>query len=145
MLDPFEALNRDVVLAAVVEAFGSHRHGDPRGNPGGERPQVDHVVGFIDDILADRKPVLSIKDGEANIEIKGPLSSEELGQQWAEAGISIKPAYVFDGGESDEYSDYFRIGYGEEIMPRALGALIDFVDQHKEAWRLAMDQSEAAR
>ena len=33
--------------------------------------------------------------------------------------------------------DYFRVGYGEEVMPRALQALTDFVERHKEEWRRA--------
>ncbi|MCP5382173.1 MAG: aminotransferase class I/II-fold pyridoxal phosphate-dependent enzyme [Kordiimonadaceae bacterium] len=69
----------------------------------------------------------------AYMKFKGPFSSNELGEQLAEHGISIKPAYVF----SDEnlYSDYFRIGYGEAIMPKALDALIRFVEAHQEVWR----------
>lgn len=74
----------------------------------------------------------------AFVKFKGPLTSEELGAQLAKAGISIKPAYVFDDSDSDDYRDYFRIGYGEEIMPQALDALRGFVEDHKEVWRAAM-------
>lgn len=70
----------------------------------------------------------------AFVNFKGPLSSEQLGNELAKAGISIKPAYVF-GEDTSWYRDYFRIGYGEEIMPKALEALIDFVETHKDEWR----------
>lgn len=67
------------------------------------------------------------------MKFKGPLSSDELGTLLAEAGISIKPAYVFSE-ESTYDKDYFRIGFGEKIMPKALDALTEFVEKHKEAW-----------
>lgn len=72
------------------------------------------------------------------VKFKGPLSSDALGMQLAQAGISIKPAYVFIDGDYDEYGDYFRLGYGEKIMPKALNALINFVEDHKQAWRALM-------
>ena len=68
------------------------------------------------------------------IKFKGPLSSDELGTVLAKAGISIKPAYVFSE-ESTYDSDYFRVGFGEKNMPKALDALIQFVEDHKEEWR----------
>lgn len=68
------------------------------------------------------------------MKFKGPLSSDELGTVLAGAGISIKPAYVFSE-ESTYDSDYFRVGFGEKIMPKALDALIEFVEEHKEGWR----------
>lgn len=70
----------------------------------------------------------------AYMKFKGPLTSEELGEKLAAAGISIKPAYVFSDG-CDYDIDYFRIGFGESIMPKALDALIQFVEDHKEEWR----------
>ena len=70
----------------------------------------------------------------AYVKFKGPLTSDELGEQLAKSGISIKPAYVFsEYGTGD--SGYFRVGYGEKIMPRALEALSDYVEAHKETWR----------
>ena len=33
------------------------------------------------------------------------------------------------------YEDYFRIGYGELDMPKALTALIDFVEMNKANWQ----------
>ncbi len=54
----------------------------------------------------------------------------------AKSGISIKPAYVFTG-DYTTHQEYFRIGYGEEIMPRALTALINFVEENKQAWGIA--------
>jgi aspartate/methionine/tyrosine aminotransferase len=70
----------------------------------------------------------------AFVKFKGPLKSDELGEQLAKSGISIKPAYVFTG-DYTTHQQYFRIGYGEEIMPRALTALIEFVEKNKQAWR----------
>lgn len=70
----------------------------------------------------------------AFMKFKGPLNSDELGMELAKAGISIKPAYVF-ADDSSDFNDYFRIGFGEKIMPNALNALIDFVEDHKEEWR----------
>jgi hypothetical protein len=32
-------------------------------------------------------------------------------------------------------TDYFRVGYGEAVMPAALDALTAFVQEHQEAWR----------
>lgn len=72
----------------------------------------------------------------AFVKFKGPLKSDELGEQLAKSGISIKPAYVFTG-DYTTHQDYFRIGYGEEIMPRALTALIEFVEENKQAWARA--------
>ena len=68
------------------------------------------------------------------VKFKGPLSSDELGTELAKAGISIKPSYVFSE-ESIYDSDYFRVGFGEKIMPKALDALSQFVENHKEGWR----------
>jgi aspartate/methionine/tyrosine aminotransferase len=70
----------------------------------------------------------------AYVKFNGPLSTKELGQVLAQEGISIKPAYVFSDG-SEEFDDYFRIGFGESIMPKALEALRNFVDKHKNSWR----------
>ncbi len=69
----------------------------------------------------------------AFVKFKGPLSSDELGYELAKSGISIKPAYVFTG-DYTSHQDYFRIGYGEELMPKALAALVNFVEEHKRAW-----------
>eukprot|EP00930_Biecheleria_cincta_P010542 TRINITY_DN112725_c0_g1_i1.p1 TRINITY_DN112725_c0_g1~~TRINITY_DN112725_c0_g1_i1.p1 ORF type:complete len:398 (+),score=53.33 TRINITY_DN112725_c0_g1_i1:25-1218(+) len=73
------------------------------------------------------------------MKFRGPLSSGELGEQLADVGISIKPAYCFaddlmEAGCHD-YDDYFRIGYGEEKMPKALEALEQFVEDHSHSWR----------
>ena len=72
----------------------------------------------------------------AFMKFKGPLRSDELGEQLAKSGISIKPAYVFTG-DYTTHQDYFRIGYGEEVMPAALTALINFVEANKQAWGIA--------
>jgi len=38
-------------------------------------------------------------------------------------------------GDNTSYVDYFRIGFGKVVMPKALKALIDFVEVNKQAWR----------
>ncbi|MEJ2176770.1 MAG: pyridoxal phosphate-dependent aminotransferase, partial [Gammaproteobacteria bacterium] len=67
------------------------------------------------------------------VKFKGPLSTEELGEQLATAGISIKPAYAFSDHITED-TDYFRIGFGEEVMPKALEALANFVEENKGTW-----------
>lgn len=67
------------------------------------------------------------------VKFKGPLSSQDLGEQLAKAGISIKPAYVF-GEDIEGFEDYFRVGFGEKIMPKALKALGAFVEKEKQNW-----------
>lgn len=69
----------------------------------------------------------------AFLRFKGPLSSQELGAQLAEAGIGFKPAYCFTDFVTPE-TDYFRVGYGEEVFPEALVALEAFVERHRGAW-----------
>ncbi|HRW30243.1 MAG TPA: hypothetical protein P5227_09620, partial [Emcibacteraceae bacterium] len=98
---------------------------------------IRHNVALLDQFVEKYREffewVRPVAGAIAYMKFKGPLSSEELGEQLAEHGISIKPAYVF----SDEklYTDYFRIGYGEAIMPKALDALIRFVEDHQKEWR----------
>ena len=70
----------------------------------------------------------------AYVKFNGPLTSDELGEELAKDGISIKPAYVFSEHGTDD-SGFFRVGYGEKVMPRALKALADYVEAHKESWR----------
>jgi aspartate/methionine/tyrosine aminotransferase len=67
------------------------------------------------------------------VRFKGPLSSDELGEQFARDGISVKPAYAFTDDVS-EYNDYFRIGFGEKVMPQALEALAHFVEKNRDDW-----------
>lgn len=69
----------------------------------------------------------------AFVKFKGPLSSEALGERLAKDGISIKPTYCFTD-DVPEYSDYFRIGFGEKAMPESLDALIRFVEKYKDCW-----------
>ncbi|KAL3922988.1 MAG: hypothetical protein SGILL_001913 [Bacillariaceae sp.] len=71
----------------------------------------------------------------AAVYFKGPLTSAELGEQLAMAGIGMKPAYCFSGNNVTDDVDYFRIGYGERTMPQALEALAEFVDNHQVEWR----------
>ena len=65
------------------------------------------------------------------VKFKGNLTSTELGDELAKAGIGMKPAYCFTGNVITEENDYFRIGLGEEIMPTALGALRVFMQGYK--------------
>jgi aspartate/methionine/tyrosine aminotransferase len=75
----------------------------------------------------------------AAIQFLGPLTSTELADELALEGISIKPAYCFtDSVLITKENDYFRVGYGESIMPRALVALRKFVESHKDEWRRAL-------
>lgn len=75
------------------------------------------------------------------MKFKGPLTSAELGEQLADEGISIKPAWVFSE-EGTPDSGHFRVGYGENIMPKALEALESFVKDHKDEWRSNMRAAE---
>ena len=70
----------------------------------------------------------------AFIRFKGPWDSNELGQRLAEAGIGIKPAYCFTDVVTSA-NDFFRVGYGEDRMPKALEALTTFVEMHRDEWR----------
>jgi hypothetical protein len=45
----------------------------------------------------------------AFIRFLGPLTSEELGEELAQAGISIKPAYCFTDNLITSANDYFRL------------------------------------
>lgn len=69
----------------------------------------------------------------AFLRFKGPLSSATLGEQLAEAGIGVKPAYCFTDAVTPG-TDFFRVGYGEANMPVALDALVAFVEARKHAW-----------
>ena len=69
----------------------------------------------------------------AFVRFKGPLSSNELGEQLAAVGIGIKPAYCFTDVVTKE-KDYFRVGYGEESTPAALAALDAFLEAHEQEW-----------
>lgn len=71
----------------------------------------------------------------AFIKFKGPLTSAQLGEQLAIAGIGIKPAYCFTSVVTSE-KDGFRVGYGETDIPKALDALRSFVEKHKHIWTL---------
>jgi aspartate/methionine/tyrosine aminotransferase len=69
------------------------------------------------------------------VKFSGPMSSAALGKVFADAGISIKPAYVFsDPVHADAYRDYFRIDFGKASMPKALVALQRFVDGRQHSW-----------
>ena len=70
----------------------------------------------------------------AFVRFKGPLSTTELGEEMAKAGISIKPAYCFTSGPVTYNNDLFRIGFGESAVPAALEALKQFVERQRQAW-----------
>lgn len=70
----------------------------------------------------------------AFVKFLGPWKSEQLGDELAKAGISIKPAYCFADGVTPEMQQYFRVGFGERKMPLALEALGEFVQKHQESW-----------
>ena len=69
----------------------------------------------------------------AFVRFKGSLSSDELGEELAKEGISIKPTYCFTDDVTDHH-DHFRIGFGEKVMPTRLDALTRFVEKHKGSW-----------
>lgn len=69
------------------------------------------------------------------VRFKGPLSSDELGELLTEDGISVKPTYAFTD-DANEYNDYFRIGFGEKVMPTSIQALARFVEKNKSNWYL---------
>ena len=69
------------------------------------------------------------------VRFKGPLSSDELGELLAKDGISVKPTYAFTD-DANEYNDYFRIGFGEKVMPTSIQALARFVEKNKSNWYL---------
>ncbi|KAL7576947.1 hypothetical protein ACA910_006704 [Epithemia clementina (nom. ined.)] len=75
----------------------------------------------------------------AFVQFKGPFTSHELGRQLAERGISIKPAFCFSNTLTPELAQYFRVGYGESIMPQALQKLVDFIKEHKDQWKATME------
>ena len=60
--------------------------------------------------------------------------ADQLAGQLAAARISVKPAPLFSA-QSDLYQDYFRIGFGEQKMPQALSALIEFVEKNRSHWQ----------
>ena len=73
---------------------------------------------------------------------KGPLTSADLGVELAAAGIGMKPANCFPDGVTDDI-DYFRVGYGESVLPAALEALAGFVEEHRQAWAAPVKAASA--
>lgn len=73
------------------------------------------------------------------VKFKGPMTSLELGDALQQAAVSIKPAYCFSEELDDDIVNYFRIGFGEEKMPRALEALETFVQEHEDEWKSAVN------
>eukprot|EP01049_Picozoa_sp_SAG25_P002547 SAG25_NODE_135_length_14397_cov_89.177857_2_plen_110_part_00 len=100
---------------------------------------IRHNLGLLDQFITTYSDLFEWVRPKAGavafLKFKGPLSSEQLGAQLAQAGISIKPAYCFTDVVTEEV-DYFRVGFGEAIMPAALEALVAFVEKHKESWKI---------
>lgn len=92
---------------------------------------LDQFMARYSDLFAWVRPTASTV---AFIKFKGPLTSLQLGDELAKEGISIKPTYCFTDDISD-YESYFRIGFGEKVMPTRLDALIRFVEKHKQTWQ----------
>ena len=94
---------------------------------------------FISDNIDLFYWILPTAGAIAAIHFKGPLSSKELGDMLAADGIGMKPAYCFNEEKNiTPETDYFRVGFGESIMPAALDALRAFVEKHKDEWRRIM-------
>ena len=115
-------------------------------------PIIRHNLAVLKDVVEVRYPDLlewvpPTAGAIAFIKFKGPLTSQELGNQLGRNGISIKPAYCFTDNELDvgdsglDISSYFRVGYGESIMPDALDKFVAFFEEHKEAWRATIRQN----
>ena len=99
---------------------------------------------LLEDVIENQYPdllewVKPTAGAVAFVKFKGPLSSEELGSQLAQRGVSIKPSFCFTDHVTPEI-DYFRVGYGESIMPKALEKFVAFFEEHKEGWRSNMEQ-----
>ena len=75
----------------------------------------------------------------AFLRFKGGLSSTQLGDELATAGIGIKPAYCFTDLVTRE-KDFFRVGFGEEATPKAVEALAAFGKERRAGWRARMSR-----
>lgn len=106
---------------------------------------IRHNLQLLSTFMAKRRSLFTWVRPKAGavafIKFKGPLSSQQLGVQLAEeAGVSIKPAYCFSDAVTDEI-DYFRVGFGESKMPKALEALDAYVEAHIAEWSVWMARS----
>jgi aspartate/methionine/tyrosine aminotransferase len=103
---------------------------------------IHHNMVLLDEFFEKNKEFFSwvrpTAGAIAAVYFKGPLTSAELGEQLAMAGIGMKPAYCFSGANVTDDVDCFRIGYGERTMPQALLALGEFVENHEVEWRQRM-------
>lgn len=99
---------------------------------------IRHNLGLLDRFMSRHGDLFEWVRPQAGavafLRFKGPLTSEQLGRQLAAAGIGIKPAYCFTDEVTGD-NDFFRVGYGEEVMPKALEALDAFVEARGHAWR----------
>ena len=65
------------------------------------------------------------------------MSSEELGDELAAYGISIKPAYCFsDDPKRDDIEGYFRVGFGEKRFGECLLMFGKHVESKMVEWKL---------
>jgi DNA-binding transcriptional MocR family regulator len=69
----------------------------------------------------------------AFVKFLGPWMSEQLGNELAKAGISIKPAYCFAETVTPEIRQYLSVGFGERKRPLALEASGKFADAHEQS------------
>jgi len=108
---------------------------------------IRHNLGLLDEFMDKFHDLFEWVRPQAGaiafIKFKGPWKSDELGQRLSDVGIGIKPAYCFSEHVTDD-NDYFRVGFGEEAMPKALDAFIAFVEDHQSDWR-AWQASPAGR
>ena len=67
----------------------------------------------------------------AFVKFKGGMTSLELGKLLADRNISIKPAYCFAGEQAERMGieSFFRVGFGERIMPEALRAFVQVLEE----------------
>ena len=96
-------------------------------------------VRLVDDFMAKHADLFEWIRPRAGaigfVRFKGHLSSTDLGDDLAEAGISVKPAYCFTAdADPDPDHDLFRVGFGEAKMPAALAALDALADEKRAAW-----------
>ena len=96
-------------------------------------------VRLVDDFMAKHADLFEWVRPRAGaigfVRFKGHLSSTDLGDDLAEAGISVKPAYCFTAdADPDPNHDLFRVGFGEAKMPAALAALDALADEKRAAW-----------
>ena len=74
----------------------------------------------------------------AFVKFKGPMSSQQLGAELVQRGISMKPTYCFTSNVTPELESYFRVGFGEIKMLQALEQFEAYIDENQDSWRETM-------